>query len=144
MTDRLIPIPADVLEPFLEVGRVLIAAGEPDDTPVYLESDWCFGIPALVIANFRRLSSSPSSEEPAMKGETPPCRVCGDAANVACYPSDHLEHTICVTCCEAGAEHHDGETGHGFDYDRTERDRVCRYCGQFARNTDYYDHWDEP
>jgi hypothetical protein len=70
--------------------------------------------------------------------------VCGQSEDVACWPPEHPERTICVACCGAGAEHHDGETGHVFTYDRAERDRVCDHCGQLAGNTDYYDHWDEP
>jgi hypothetical protein len=82
--------------------------------------------------------------EPHRELSAPPCRVCGKAEWVACYEPEHPERAICVECCGEGPEHHDGETGHGFDYDPTERDRVCRYCGQFAAITDYYDHWDEP
>lgn len=75
-----------------------------------------------------------------MSEQTPPCRMCARAEGVACYWPEAPEKAICIECCGMGAEHDDGETGHGFDYDRAERDRVCRYCGQFARNTDYYDH----
>jgi hypothetical protein len=70
---------------------------------------------------------------------TPACRVCAKSDDVACYDPEHPERAICIGCCEAGAEHHDGETGHVFVYERAERDRVCIYCNQFARNTDYYD-----
>ena len=75
--------------------------------------------------------------------ETPPCRVCGKNEWVCAYWPDAPEKAICLTCCET-AEHDDGETGHVWEYDPAERDRVCDRCGQFARNTDYYDHWDEP
>lgn len=58
---------------------------------------------------------------------SPPCRVCGSKHDVICYgtPAD----TICPNCC-ATAEHADGETGHGFDYQRSERGYQCRYCGE--------------
>ena len=76
--------------------------------------------------------------------EIPPCRVCGKTEWVGCYWPEAPEKAICVTCCEL-AEHDDGETGHVWEYDRAEGDRVCDRCGQFARNTDYYDHdHDEP
>lgn len=75
--------------------------------------------------------------------EAPPCRLCCTNEYVFQYEEDKPEKAICVFCCEK-AEHDDGETGHVFVYDPAERDRVCNYCGQFARNTDYYDGWGEP
>lgn len=72
-----------------------------------------------------------------MQNDGPKCRIC--AGDVDGYPNDHPERAICVACCAAGAEHHDGETGHVWSYDRWERDSVCDHCGEFARNTDYYD-----
>lgn len=74
---------------------------------------------------------------------SPPCRVCGSPRDVGIYDPDHPERAICIECCPK-AEHHDGETGHVWTYDRWERDRVCDHCGQLAGNTDYYDHWDQP
>lgn len=73
---------------------------------------------------------------------TPPCRVCGRAEDVACFWPDRPEVAICPACCGAGAEHEDGETGHVWKYDRSERDMVCEHCGELARNTDYYDGFD--
>ena len=75
--------------------------------------------------------------------KTPPCRVCGKTEWVASYREEAPKKAICIECC-ATAKHDDGETGHVFTYDPSERDRVCDHCGQFARNTDYYYHWDEP
>lgn len=57
--------------------------------------------------------------------EAPPCRVCGKS--VATWPNDHPERAICMDCCGT-ADHHDGETGHQYEYDRDERNHLCRYC----------------
>lgn len=80
------------------------------------------------IENYRRREreyaalSKPMPVDPSL-----PCRVCGSKHDVICYgtPTD----TICPDCC-ATAEHADGETGHGFDYVRSERGHQCRYCGE--------------
>lgn len=74
---------------------------------------------------------------------TPVCRICGQTEWLAAHHPEHPDRAVCITCCGAGAEHHDGETGHVWTYERAERDRVCDHCGQFAGNTDHYDHWDE-
>lgn len=59
----------------------------------------------------------------------PPCRICNSPKWVAIWHPEHPERTICVECCgDAGVEHHDGETGHQFEYERCEGHR-CRYCG---------------
>lgn len=65
---------------------------------------------------------------------TPPCRVCGSAERVGCYPDDHSK-TICPTCCET-AEHDDGETGHQFSYTPSEG-HTCDYCGVDRNDTNY-------
>lgn len=67
----------------------------------------------------------------------PPCRVCGEARDVLCFPDDHSK-TICPPCCD-GATHDDGETGHVWEYDQWERDHVCKHCGIPRRCTDYDD-----
>ena len=85
---------------------------------------------------------SASRAEVSSELKTPPCRVCGKTEWVAAYWPENPERAVCVECCGT-AEHHDGETGHVWSYDRSERDRVCDHCGQFARNTDYYDHGDD-
>lgn len=84
-------------------------------------------------------------QEPAVAvtSDTPPCRICGKAEWVGCFWPEHPERAICVECCGGDVEHHDGETGHVWTYDPAERDQVCDHCGQFARNTDYYDHQDD-
>jgi len=68
--------------------------------------------------------------------KTPPCRVCGKTEHVGCYPDDHAK-TICVECC-GGSEHDDGESGHQFDYHRSEG-WTCRYCG-VERSATAYDY----
>lgn len=71
--------------------------------------------------------------------QSPPCRVCGKTEPVICYPDDHSQ-TVCPDCCDK-AEHHDGETGHVWEYDPHERDRVCIHCGIPRRCTEYA--WDD-
>jgi hypothetical protein len=66
---------------------------------------------------------------------SPACRVCHSNQHVICYPNDHAQ-TICPECC-AKAEHADGETGHYFVYERSERRHECRYCGIPRDCTDY-------
>ncbi len=70
---------------------------------------------------------------------TPPCRACGKADDVIVYPDDHAL-TICPDCCDK-ASHPDGETGHQWEYDKWERDRVCVYCGIPWRCTEHA--WDD-
>jgi hypothetical protein len=65
---------------------------------------------------------------------TPPCRKCGKAEPVICYPDDHSQ-TVCPDCCPS-VEHADGETGHVWKYDKWERDDVCQHCGIQRRCTD--------
>ena len=61
--------------------------------------------------------------------DTPPCRCCGSTQWVAVWDPDHPERTICVECCgPETVEHHDGEHGHQFEYERGEGWR-CKYCG---------------
>lgn len=72
---------------------------------------------------------------------SPPCRVCKSNKEVIVYPDDHTL-TICPDCCDK-AEHPDGETGHVWEYDRWERDRVCIHCGIQRRCTKYaFDDYD--
>ena len=71
----------------------------------------------------------------------PPCRVCHKTDNVICYPDDHAL-TICPDCCDKCLEHPDGEKGHQWDYDKWERDDVCRYCGIQRRCTDHVREYD--
>lgn len=59
----------------------------------------------------------------------PPCRICGKRETVAVYDEKNLQNAICPECCEKGAEHADGETGHVWEYDRSERGQVCQKCG---------------
>lgn len=79
---------------------------------------------------------------PPAEAASPVCRICGKGEWVGCWWPERPEDAICITCCEAGAEHHDGEVGHVWEYDRGERDKLCIHCGQAARNTDRYDHWE--
>jgi len=66
--------------------------------------------------------------EKARKAHAPwPCRVCLEP--VAIYDQNNPFTAICPTCCEAGAEHADGEKGHVWEYERAERDNVCQKCG---------------
>jgi hypothetical protein len=53
---------------------------------------------------------------------SPPCHVCGKPDNVICYPDDHSK-AICPDCCGKS------EDGHDFEYERTERGKVCTRCG---------------
>ena len=77
---------------------------------------------------YRRRDKYYADIERARKAHTaPPCRVCG-GNDVGCYPADNLFMAICPNCCEK-ANHPDGETGHEFKYDRSERDTVCQKCG---------------
>lgn len=61
--------------------------------------------------------------------------MCGKTEDVIEYPDDHAL-TVCPECCDK-ATHHDGETGHGWYYDRHERGRLCRYCGLPKQCTPY-------
>jgi hypothetical protein len=70
---------------------------------------------------------------------TPVCRSCCKSEPVICYPDDHSQ-TVCPDCCDK-AEHANGETGHEWEYDRWERDRVCVHCGIQRRCTEYA--WDD-
>lgn len=82
------------------------------------------------------LASPSLAAEPA----TPSCRVCGKSEWVGCYDEAHPERTVCAECCPT-AEHHDGETGHQFDYERGEG-WLCRYCCTNRTNTDFDYGWD--
>lgn len=64
-----------------------------------------------------------------------PCRVCHSPKNVYVIPKDRSQ-TICFECCPK-VEHADGETGHVFEYERSERDHVCVHCGVLRSCTDY-------
>lgn len=69
---------------------------------------------------------------------TPPCRACGTTAEVICYSEANPQTAVCPDCCDT-AEHADGETGHQFTHDPSERDWVCNYCGicrRFTRHAD--------
>ena len=67
------------------------------------------------------------------------CCVCRKADDVACYPDEGAGKTYCPTCCGV-AEKDDGEQGHQFDYDKDERDYICRYCGERAPRDWMADH----
>lgn len=56
-----------------------------------------------------------------------PCRICHSPKYVGIVPQDRSQ-TICSECC-ATAEHADGETGHCWEYERSERGDVCAKCG---------------
>jgi len=59
---------------------------------------------------------------------TPPCRVCLKAEHVGAFDPLNLFLAICPICCET-ANSPDGETGHVWEYDRSERGNVCQKCG---------------
>lgn len=87
------------------------------------------------ISDYERRERHYAAIETARKGHTaPPCRVCLSVKKVCVYPSDQPFLAICPECC-ATAIHSDGETGHVFEYDRSERDSVCQKCGI----TEHYD-----
>jgi hypothetical protein len=65
----------------------------------------------------------------------PICRVCKKSDEIICYSESEA---ICPTCCET-VDHPDGEHGHQFDYERGERDHICRYCGISRLCTEYVD-----
>lgn len=71
-----------------------------------------------------------------MVSDTPPCRACGKAEPVIEYHGDTPHLAICPDCCDK-AEHPDGETGHKWEHDKWERDRVCQKCGIPRRCTEY-------
>lgn len=71
-----------------------------------------------------------------MSQPIPACRVCGRTEDIISYPDDPSQ-AICPTCC-AAAHHPDGEDGHQFDYERSERQHICRYCGLPRSATDDY------
>lgn len=71
----------------------------------------------------------------------PPCRVCGKSESVVCYPDDHSQ-TVCPDCCDKVTEHpNDGESGHVWEYDRGEREDICKHCGIQKRCTEHA--WEE-
>lgn len=70
-----------------------------------------------------------------MLTNSPPCRVCGKS--VAVWRTDHPEQAICMDCC-GNAEHHDGESGHQYEYERGEG-HMCRYCAAPPPHDWYYD-----
>ena len=82
----------------------------------------------------------PDTHLEALASASPPCRVCKSAENVIVWSDEHPERTICWECC-ATAEHHDGETGHNFTYDRRQfgGEWSCDYCGveRGPHNYDY-------
>jgi hypothetical protein len=59
---------------------------------------------------------------------SPVCCVCHGPVN--CWRDEAPQEAVCVGCCE-GVEHSDGETGHVFEYERSERDWMCKHCGSF-------------
>ena len=71
---------------------------------------------------------------------TPPCRVCGKTEEVIQYPTDNPAGAVCPECCDK-AEHANGETGHEWECDAWERDRVCLHCGVPRKCTPYA--WDD-
>ena len=71
-----------------------------------------------------------------MNDKCPPCRVCKSDDQVYVWDPKHPERTICWECCQGGAEHHDGETGHSFTYHRGEG-LTCDYCGIERQHSDY-------
>lgn len=81
------------------------------------------------IANYKaREAAYAKLEQPMPKDETPPCRICRGRHEVVVYDTKRREDTICQTCCET-AMHADGETGHVWEYERSERGNVCQKCG---------------
>lgn len=70
----------------------------------------------------------------------PPCRVCKKVEPVLCYPDDHAL-TICPDCCDKVEEHPDGEKGHQWEYDRGDRQHICKYCGIPRNCTEYEDNF---
>ena len=74
-----------------------------------------------------------------MSAETPNCRICGTTKWVALWDEAHPERAICLECCGGEVEHHDGETGHQFDYEPYEG-HMCRYCGSRDLPSD----WGQP
>lgn len=117
-------------------GRPLFLAAwhTGEQTAKLALADWCAENDLPLHEKFLKRSCGLWISEP-----TPPCRVCGRTDEVICYPDDH-RWTVCPECCDS-AEHQDGETGHGWDHDHWERDRVCRYCGIQRRCTEYA--WDD-
>ena len=67
---------------------------------------------------------------------TPPCRACGSTSEVYVWKTASPEQTICWECCQAGAEHHDGETGHQFTHHQGEG-WTCDYCGIERKYSNY-------
>lgn len=74
-------------------------------------------------------------KEEFARQHSPPCRVCGKAAEVICYPDDHSQ-TVCPECCDT-AEHANGEKGHEWIHDKWEG-WYCAHCG-IPRNCTQYE-----
>lgn len=81
------------------------------------------------IATYEKRESYYAAIEKARKNHSaPPCRVCLSVEKVCVYPLDEPFLAVCPDCCET-ALHSDGECGHVFEYERSERGRVCAKCG---------------
>lgn len=84
---------------------------------------------SAAIANYERREKHFALIEAARRGHSaPPCRLCLSSEHVAVYDGANLFLTICYQCCTT-ATHADGETGHCWEYDRSERGNVCAKCG---------------
>ncbi len=57
------------------------------------------------------------------------CSQCGADA-VLSYATEAT--ALCPACCGKVADHGDGENGHQYEYERSERHYFCRYCGEPA------------
>ena len=81
------------------------------------------------IANYERREKYFALIEVARSNHTcPPCRVCLSSEHVGVFDPLNLFLAICPECCGT-ANHPDGETGHVWEYDRSERGNVCQKCG---------------
>jgi hypothetical protein len=90
---------------------------------------------SAAIANYERREKHFALIETARKNHTsPPCRVCLSVDKVAVYDGANPFLTVCPDCCETGVEHADGEAGHVWVYERSERGNVCDKCGQIEHD----------
>lgn len=94
------------------------------------ECQAAFGLDrSKAIANYEKRENYYAAVENARKNHSaPPCRVCLSVEKVCVYPLDEPFLAVCPDCCET-ALHSDGENGHVFEYDRSERDSICTKCG---------------
>jgi hypothetical protein len=100
-------------------------------------------LPRDTVRAFAKHGYLPSCNQPRHTVVDVKCRLCRSrSAIIAWWPHDHT-NAICPDCCEAGAEHADGETGHQL----TPRHRggdgdCCDYCG-LPRESFPHDHFSE-